>query len=122
MNRYNNEIWDLLDPYMVVSPIIGADFYHYKNNFWLHAYGNYLPGYHKYVKGDVDFSYLNRDNWGKGGLREDAEPNQWEDYQFGLNFGWKVGKNLGIFVDGEYTKFWDTRIFNSTFGINYTFK
>ena len=122
MNRYNNEQWDLLDPFMVLSPVIGADFYHYKNNFWVHAYGNYLPPYHKYIKGDVDFSYLNRDNWGKGGLIQDAEPNQWEDFQVGINFGWKIGKNLGIFFDGDYTKFWDTRIFNSTFGINYTFR
>ena len=36
--------------------------------------------------------------------------------------GWKISKNFGVFVDGEYTKFWDTRIFNTSFGINYTFK
>ena len=65
---------------------------------------------------------MNRNNWGKGGLVKDSEPEQWEDYQAGINFGWKVGKNLGIFIDGEYTKFWDTKIFNSTFGINYTFR
>lgn len=122
MNRYNDEIWDELDPYALISPVIGADFYHYKNNFWLHAYGNYLPGYHKYIRGDGDFTYLNRDNWGKGGLIEDSEPNQWEDFQFGMNFGWKIGKNFGVFTDVEYTKFWDTRIFNSSFGINYTFR
>ena len=122
MNRYNNEIWDELDAFAVLSPVVGADFYHYKNNFWVHAYANWLPGYHKYISGDVDFSYMNRNNWGKGGLRKDSEPEQWEDYQAGINFGWKVGKNLGIFIDGEYTKFWDTKIFNSTFGINYTFR
>ena len=122
MNRYNNEVWDELDAFAVLSPVIGADFYHYKNNFWVHAYANWLPGYHKYISGDVDFSYMNRNNWGKGGLRKDSEPEQWEDYQAGINFGWKVGKNLGIFIDGEYTKFWDTKIFNSTFGINYTFR
>ena len=122
MNRYNNEIWDELDAFAVLSPVVGADFYHYKNNFWVHAYANWLPGYHKYISGDVDFSYMNRNNWGKGGLGKDSEPEQWEDYQAGINFGWKVGKNLGIFIDGEYTKFWDTKIFNSTFGINYTFR
>ena len=122
MNRYNNEVWDELDAFAVLSPVIGADFYHYKNNFWVHAYANWLPGYHKYISGDVDFSYMNRNNWGKGGLVKDSEPEQWEDYQAGINFGWKVGKNLGIFIDGEYTKFWDTKIFNSTFGINYTFR
>ena len=101
INRYNNEIWDDIDPFGVVSPILGADFYHYKNNFWFHGYANYLPGYHKYVKGDTDFSYLNRNNWGKGGLVQDAEGEQWEDYQFGVNFGGKIGKNLGVFAEGE---------------------
>ena len=122
INRYNNEQWDLIGAFGVVSPIIGADFYHYKNNFWLHTYANYLPGYHKYVSGDLDFSYLNRDNWGKGGLVQDSEPKQWEDYQVGINFGWKIGKNLGVFIEGEYNKMWDTKFYNSTFGINYTFR
>ncbi len=122
INRYNNEQWDMIGEFGLLSPIIGADFYHYKNNFWLHAYGNYLPGYHKYVSGDLDFSYLNRNNWGKGGLVQDSEPQQWTDYQVGLNFGWKIGKHLGIFIEGEYNKMWDTKFYNSTFGINYTFK
>ncbi len=122
MNTYNNEIWDNLDSFNLISPIIGVDFYHYKNNFWFHAYGNYLPGFHKYVGGDQDFSYLNRDNWGKGGLRKDSTPLQWEDYQFGANFGFRITKSIGIFAEGEYTKFWDTKIFNTSFGINYTFR
>ena len=42
INRYNNEQWDLLDEFGVVSPVVGFDFYHYKNNFWLHAYGSYF--------------------------------------------------------------------------------
>ena len=122
INRFNNEAWDEIGEFGVLSPIIGADFYHYKGNFWFHGYGNWLPGYHKYVKGDEDFSYLNRNNWGKGGLIQDAEGEQWEDYQFGINFGWKIGKNLGVFAEGEYNKMWDTKFFNSTFGINYTFR
>ena len=122
INRYNNSIWDELDEFGVLSPIVGMDFYHYKSNFWLHAYANYLPPYHKYVVGDTDFSYLNRNNWGKGGLRQDASPEQWADYQVGVNFGWKIGKNLGVFAEGEYNKMWDTKFFNSTFGINYTFR
>lgn len=122
MNRYNNVIWDDLAGFTLISPIVGFDFYHYKSNFWLHAYGNYLPGFHKYIGGDENFSYLNRENWGKGGLRQDAQPLQWEDYQFGANFGFRITKNIGIFAEGEYTKFWDTKIFNTSFGINYTFR
>ena len=122
MNRYNNEIWDTLDPYGEIAPILGVDFYHYKNKFWLHAYGNWILPYHKYVKGDSDFNYLNRNNWGKGGLIQDSEPEQWDDYQAGLMFGWKVGKSLGVFIEGEYTKFWDSEIYSTNFGINITMK
>ena len=28
----------------------------------MHAYANWILPYHKYLKGDEDFSYLNRDN------------------------------------------------------------
>ena len=122
MNRYNNDIWDTLDPYGEIAPIVGADFYHFKNKFWLHAYANWILPYHKYLKGDQDFSYLNRDNWGKGGLRQDSTPEQWSDYQAGLMFGWKVGKMVGVFVEGEYTKFWDSEIYHTNFGINITLR
>ena len=122
INRYNNEVWGELDEFGVVSPVVGFDFYHYKNNFWLHAYCSYLLPYHKYVKGDEDFSYLNRNNWGLGGLRQDSDLEQWDDYQAGVVFGWKLNKNLGIFVEGEYTKFWDSKIYNSSVGLNITLK
>ena len=122
INRYNNEQWDLLDPFGVLSPVVGFDFYHYKNNFWLHAYGSYLLPYHRYLKGDEDFSYLNRNNWGLGGLRQDSDLEQWEDYQAGVVFGWKLSKSIGVFVEGEYTKFWDSKIYNSSVGLNVTLK
>jgi len=122
MNRFNGEAWDLLDPWMEVAPIVGVDFYHYKRNFWLHAYANYILPYHSYVAGEKEFSYLNRNNWGKGGLRQDSELEQWNDYSAGISFGTKIGKNLGIFIEGEYSKMWDSRLYQTTFGLNYTFK
>jgi hypothetical protein len=122
MNRFNGEAWDLLDPWMEVAPIVGVDFYHYKRNFWLHAYANYILPYHSYVAGEKEFSYLNRNNWGKGGLRQDAELEQWNDYSAGISFGTKIGKNLGIFIEGEYSKMWDSKLYQTTFGLNYTFK
>jgi hypothetical protein len=122
INRFNNEAWDEIGAFGLVSPIVGMDFYHYKSNFWFHGYANWLLPYHSYVSGDSDFNYGNRNNWGKGGLVKDSEFEQWDDYQFGVNFGWKVGKNLGVFVEGEYNKMWDTKFFNSTFGLNYTFR
>lgn len=122
MNRYNGEQWDLLDAFGEVAPIVGIDFYHYKNNFWLHAYANYILPYHRYIKGDEAVSYLNRNNWGKGGLIQDTDLEQWEDYSAGINLGWKINKNLGIFMEGEYSKMWDSEIFQSTIGLNITLK
>ena len=110
MNRYNNEIWSQLSRFGEIAPIIGFDFYHYESKFWLHAYANWILPYHHYVMGDEDFSYLHRDNWGKGGHNNLLEGKQWSDYNFGANLGWKVGKNLGIFVEGEYSKMWDSQL------------
>ncbi len=122
MNRFNGEAWDLLDPWMEVAPIVGVDFYHYENRFWVHAYANYILPLHTYIAGEEEFSYLNRNNWGLGGLREDSEPEQWSDYSFGTSLGFKVNKNLGVFVEGEYSKMWDSKLYQTMFGLNYTFK
>jgi len=122
MNRYNGEQWDLLDAFGEIAPIVGVDFYHYKSSFWLHAYANYILPYHKYIKGDEAVSYLNRNNWGKGGLVQDSELQQWEDYNAGINLGWKINKNLGIFIEGEYAKMWDSELFNTSIGLNFTLK
>ena len=125
MNRYNEEMWSEIDSFGVVSPVVGFDWYHYKNNFWMHLYGSYLLPYHKYVKGDEQFSYLNRNNWGLDSgptIGGDEDYDQWEDYQTGLVFGWKINRSIGIFFEGEYTKFWDSEIYNSSVGLNITLK
>jgi len=122
MNRFNGEAWGLLDPWMEIAPIVGVDFYHYENRFWLHAYANYILPLHTYVAGEKEFSYLNRNNWGMGGLMQDAELEQWSDYSFGTSLGFKVNRNLGIFVEGEFSKMWDSKLYQTTFGLNYTFR
>ena len=119
---YNRVRWDALDPFVEIAPIIGFDFYHYEDKFWLHTFGNYILPAHKYIAGSEEFSYLNRNNWGAGGLKPDSQFEQWSDFSAGISFGWKVGKNIGIFAEGEYMKMWDSRLFQSTFGLNYTFR
>ena len=122
MNRYNNEKWEELDDFAEVAPIVGFDFYHYKGRFWLHAYGNYILPYHTYIQGNKDFSYLQRESWGKGGHNNELADQQWDDYSAGLNMGWKINKHLGVFMEGEYSKMWDSKLYQTTFGLNYTFK
>ena len=118
MNRFNQEKWAELDAFAEYAPIVGFDFYHYKSKFWLHSYANWILPYHKYFRGNVDFSYLHRDSWGLGGHNNQLAGKQWSDYQGGLIIGWKISKTLGIFFEGEYTKFWDSEIYNSSVGLN----
>jgi len=122
INTYNNEQWDLLSGFGEIAPVVGFDFYHYKSKFWLHAYANYILPHHKYISGDEDFSYLNRNNWGKGGLRIDSEHEQWDDYNVGVNLGWKLSRHFGVFVEGEYGKFWDSELYQTSIGLNFSFK
>ena len=128
ISRYNEEILGETAEFGLISPVVGFDFYHYKKNFWLHLYGSaYLP-YHKYVMGDKDeqgrvpLSYLFRDSWDQYGLADAAKGDQWWDFQGGANFGWRVGKNIGLFADAEYTRMWDSEFFITSFGVNYTFR
>ena len=122
MNRYNQEKWEELDDFAEIAPIVGFDYYHYQGKFWLHAYGNYILPFHQYVQGNKDFSYLQRESWGKGGHNNLLADQQWDDYSAGINMGWKINKNLGVFIEGEYSKMWDSELYVSTFGLNYTFK
>ena len=89
-------------------------------------YASVLLPYHKYIFNDREWDELNygyRNGWKYDPVTGDEnEFEQWTDYQGGLNMGWKISKTLGVFIEGEYTKMWDTEFFNSTFGINYTFR
>ncbi len=94
-----------------LSAIAGLDYYHYEDNFWIHAWGSVLP-YHVQVIGDPQFSYSQfvQDN------------NHWTDYTGGVVLGWKVGKKLGLFAEAEYMNYWGREIFNLRAGINYQFR
>jgi len=55
-------------------------------------------------------------------MHAEGDGEQWEDYQAGLVFGWKLSKSIGVFFEGEYTKFWDSEIYNSSVGLNITLR
>ena len=95
-----------------LSAAIGLDFYYYSDNerFWCHIWGNLLP-FHKHIAGDDDFSYANF-----------IGQNQWLDYNAGIISGAKLGKGFGLFVEGEYLKYWDRKVYSGKIGINYQFK
>jgi len=94
--------WDL-------SLVVGLDFYHYSDEFWLHAWGNVFP-YH--IDLDNEYSYLSF-NEGK----------QYVDYGGGLIFGYYIiPKKLGIFAEGTFNKYWNRQWHAFSIGINYTIR
>ncbi|QDP47684.1 MAG: hypothetical protein Tp123DCM300541_39 [Prokaryotic dsDNA virus sp.] len=116
--EYNNQQWDKIPEFQMISQIVGFDYYLQNQKFWVHLFGSYLFS-HKYIGGsDIEKSYLHRNNFGKGGLIKDAQPEQWEDFTFGATIGWKLNR-FGIFLDGEFTRYWSSEIFNTQIGVNF---
>lgn len=89
----------------VYSVVLGYDFYHYTDDFWLHTWGNILP-YHLDTKEEFSYHRFN-DN------------SQWLDYSGGLVFGHKFNRSLGVFLEGKYHKYWDRTWYDFSVGINY---
>ena len=87
------------------SLVVGFDYYYYKKNFWLHSWGNLMP-YHYDDGGQYSYHNFN-----------DGE--QWYDYSGGLIVGTKITKNLGLFVEGKYNKYWNREWYDFKCGINY---
>jgi hypothetical protein len=107
VNQYNAEQLALIGSFADISTVIGLDFYHYRKNFWLHAYGNILPQ-HTLHKGDERYSYGNfigKDNW--------------IDYKYGGVFGVKISKKLGLFSEITMQRYWDREIKIIKAGINF---
>ena len=107
VNEFNDAKIDSVGMLASISAIIGLDFYHYADNFWIHTWINALP-YHKHLVGNEDYSY-----------EKYAVKNQWIDYSGGFVLGWKLGKNWGIFSETEVMRYWDKNIFSVRAGINY---
>ena len=117
----SNEVWEevvipqMLDEYVIneknklpnvwnYSAIVGFDYYSYKKDYWLHAWGNVLP-YHINTGNEYAYHEFNGGNW--------------IDYSGGVIFGYWFNKNLGIFIEGKYNKYWNREWHNFSFGVNY---
>ena len=87
------------------SWVAGFDYYKYTKTSWLHAWGNIMPLH--YSDQDNEFSYY---NFNEG---------QWIDYSAGMIFGHWFNKNLGVFVEGTYNKYWNRSWHGFSAGINY---
>ena len=108
------------------SIVLGIDWYHYDEAWWLHTWGNWLP----YHYGHDLHAYHNAAHYATH-LEEGGEPHQfefhdsmwhsWNDYDFGAIFGVKIRDNLGVFTEGRYLNYWERPAYDIKFGINYQF-
>tara|TARA_R110001592_G_scaffold138333_4_gene357239 strand:- start:112 stop:1401 length:1290 start_codon:yes stop_codon:yes gene_type:complete len=108
------------------SLVLGIDFYHYGENWWLHTWGNWLPVHYGHDK----HAYHNATHYGKH-LDEGKEPHKfmymepmwmdWNDYDTGAIFGVKIQDNLGVFAEGRYLYYWERPAYDIKLGINYQF-
>jgi len=87
------------------SLVLGFDYYYYSKKLWLHSWGNLMP-WHYDDKGEFSYHKFNNGE-------------QWYDYSGGLIFGYKYNKNLGVFVEGKYNKYWNREWHDFSFGVNY---
>tara|TARA_B100000287_G_scaffold74613_2_gene66463 strand:- start:7917 stop:9008 length:1092 start_codon:yes stop_codon:yes gene_type:complete len=111
VNKYNKDELKQFKSFGYISAVVGYDIYHYSDRFYIHNWLSVMPK-NSLIHGDKDFSY------------ETFVENKWVDYQAGLLTGIYVGKKkqFGFFLEGEYSKLWDKRIYNAQVGFNYNFK
>jgi hypothetical protein len=106
VNRYNREELNKIGTLGTLSAVIGADMYHYRDSFYIHAWSNFYPK-HKHITGNKDFSY-----------EVVYEGDNWLDYNVGIMFGWDLSKKIGIFTEYENTRFWDKKLVYLKAGLN----
>ena len=108
------------------SLVIGVDYYHYADNWWAHAWGNFLP----YHYGHDMYSYHNAHHYSQhlennnpAHTFEFSEPmwRGWEDYDVGGIVGVKLQDNLGVFAEGKYLYYWQRPAYDFKLGLNYQF-
>ena len=86
------------------SLVIGFDFYHFTDDFWVHSWGNLMP-YHYDDGGQYSYHKFNN--------------GQWIDYSGGLIFGYRFNRSLGVFLEGKYNKYWNRNWHDFSLGLNY---
>ena len=108
------------------SLVLGVDYYHYANNWWLHAWGNWLPVHyghdmHAYHNAAHYGAHLDADGQPHEFEFKDAMWHNWNDYDMGAIFGVKMKDNLGVFAEGRYLYYWERPAYDIKLGINYQF-
>jgi len=102
INLYNEEEVNALGWQYEASFVIGLDYYLYTKQYWVHGWASILP----ISKGLTDYSFV----YESGDI----------DFDLGLVAGWKFNRNLGVFGEARYLRYWSIDSYELKVGLNYT--
>jgi hypothetical protein len=108
------------------SLVLGVDFYHYDENWWIHAWGNWMPIHYGHSKHAYHNAAHYQEHLEKGMpahkfMYMESMWHDWNDYDMGAIFGVKLKDNLGTFAEGRYLYYWERPAYDIKLGINYQF-
>ena len=108
------------------SLVLGVDYYHYGDKWWVHAWGNMMPyhfGHDMYSYHNASAYEQHKENKNKPHTFKFSEPmwRGWDDYDVGAILGVKIQDNLGVFTEGRYLYYWERPAYDIKFGLNYQF-
>ena len=126
LEEYIDERKRLLGNQNETSLVLGVDFYHYGQNWWLHTWGNWMPvhfGHTTHAYHNAAHYRKHKDDGGKPHefMFHDDMWHDWNDYDMGAIFGVKLKDNLGVFAEGRYLYYWERPAYDIKLGINYQF-
>ncbi len=101
VTNYNESVLKDIGLQQEISAVLGLDYYLYRDNYWLHAWGSLYPAH----SGLTDFSY--------------QRTNTQSEWDTGLIFGVNFNRHFSIFVEGKHLKFWGMPSYELKTGINY---
>ena len=102
INLYNEEQIDLLGYQWEASVVLGVDYYLYEKKYWVHGWASIMP----YSKGLTDYSFT----YDSGDI----------DFDIGIVAGYKFNRNIGIFGEGRYLRYFGIDAYELKAGINLT--
>ena len=102
ITQYNDEEVEKLGFQYESSLVIGIDYYLYEKKYWVHGWASVMP----ISKGLTDYSFK-------------YEPGD-IDFDLGIVTGWKYNRNLGVFGEARYLRYWGIDSYELKIGLNYT--
>ena len=99
---YNEEQVDAFGWQYEASLVLGIDYYKYEKKWWIHGWASVMP----ISKGLTEYSF----KYESGDM----------DFDLGLVAGWKFNRNLGVFGEGRYLRYWGIDSYELKAGLNFT--